>query len=558
MHGLSDTVLSSYVLAEAIRQVAERRARRPLRPGHWARKLLEKHGFRDSVAGFIAARARNGLFRFSDRLHLRLRLKLWDPAADEPVPKGKEATRGMSKEELECYRVAYALSLPDRLLHQVAAGFLAGTAEEKGILSESCHSYRPGRGQATAVEAVRRFAATGQYWVVRFDVRHFNETVSHSLLRRRVREYLIRAGHITPRDGEMVLGIQGGLFQLSGMRPDAEEGRGLIVGSPLTPVLTNLYLTPLDRWLEGQGVESVRYGDDVVVFCGSRRQAEQVLKGMRCVCRSQLDQKPNSTRVRGEVFALRLSVLARETALWGGEGLNEETVRRLECEQWARLDGGGKRKTDLFRRAEAFDFVGFEFVGGKVLIRPETFNKVAGRISMYTVKSEMGMGRLLRGCRDHLDDDLCFVGGCHLPLGVGWLCRAIQVLNRLAGFATHFVEAPSRSQIQIRGVTRFLGRDRNTFAASCMAAVRGAGGYEDLARQFGALDVHMKGRLRVLRSRIEGDLADGEGERIDGVSFRRLGLRTFHEAALIWKARLDKQQRHAAVPTAGGEAQLPS
>jgi uncharacterized protein YihD (DUF1040 family) len=69
----------------------------------------------------------------------------------------------------------------------------------------------------------------------------------------------------------------------------------------------------------------------------------------------------------------------------------------------------------------------------------------------------------------------------------------------------------------------------------------------------------MKGRLKVLRSRIESDLISSEGaDLIDGVSVRRLRLRTSNEAAVIWGVRFDKQRGNATVPTARSEAQPPS
>jgi hypothetical protein len=51
-------------------------------------------------------------------------------------------------------------------------------------------------------------------------------------------------------------------------------------GGPLSPLLANLYLTPLDRELERRGLAFCRYADDITVFVGSARSAERVLNSL--------------------------------------------------------------------------------------------------------------------------------------------------------------------------------------------------------------------------------------------------------------------------------------
>ena len=51
--------------------------------------------------------------------------------------------------------------------------------------------------------------------------------------------------------------------------------RGVPQGSPLSPMLANLYLVPFDRALLNQNYELIRYADDLVVCCGSRREAQR-------------------------------------------------------------------------------------------------------------------------------------------------------------------------------------------------------------------------------------------------------------------------------------------
>ncbi|NJO85037.1 MAG: hypothetical protein HC828_21320, partial [Blastochloris sp.] len=55
-------------------------------------------------------------------------------------------------------------------------------------------------------------------------------------------------------------------------------GRGTLQGSPLSPLLANIYLHPFDVALTTQGLPLVRFMDDLVVMCATRDEAEQSLR----------------------------------------------------------------------------------------------------------------------------------------------------------------------------------------------------------------------------------------------------------------------------------------
>ena len=67
---------------------------------------------------------------------------------------------------------------------------------------------------------------------------------------------------------------------LDGMKSWTPEG-GTPQGAVLSPLLSNLYLSPLDHQMEQAGVEMVRYADDFVLLCRSREEAERALERVR-------------------------------------------------------------------------------------------------------------------------------------------------------------------------------------------------------------------------------------------------------------------------------------
>src|SRR5262249_17641529 len=67
---------------------------------------------------------------------------------------------------------------------------------------------------------------------------------------------------------------------LDGMKSWTPEG-GTPPGAVLSPLLSNLYLDPLDHQMAGEGIEMVRYADDFVLLCRSREEAQRTLERVR-------------------------------------------------------------------------------------------------------------------------------------------------------------------------------------------------------------------------------------------------------------------------------------
>lgn len=57
-----------------------------------------------------------------------------------------------------------------------------------------------------------------------------------------------------------------------------ESSRGVPQGGPLSPLLSNIMLNELDRELERRGHPFVRYADDCMIFCKSKRSAIRTMK----------------------------------------------------------------------------------------------------------------------------------------------------------------------------------------------------------------------------------------------------------------------------------------
>ena len=136
----------------------------------------------------------------------------------------------------------------------------------------AAHSYgfRPGRSCHDALGRVEQLLENGYTHVLDADLKGYFDTIDHDILMERIEEKV--------SDSRMLQLIRQLLKQ--GILEDQKHWtpeRGSPQGSVLSPLLSNIYLDPLDHLLADHGFAMVRYADDFVVLCRSRVEAEQAL-----------------------------------------------------------------------------------------------------------------------------------------------------------------------------------------------------------------------------------------------------------------------------------------
>ncbi len=71
---------------------------------------------------------------------------------------------------------------------------------------------------------------------------------------------------------------------------------GVPQGGPLSPLLSNIMLNELDKELTKRGHRYVRYADDLMIFCKSKRGATRVLKSIVVFIKKKLFLKVNTDK----------------------------------------------------------------------------------------------------------------------------------------------------------------------------------------------------------------------------------------------------------------------
>ena len=172
----------------------------------------------------------------------------------------------------------------DRLVQQAIHQVLTPIYERQ--FSMTSYGFRPKRGCHDALRRAQKIVDEGYRYVVDLDLERFFDTVSHSTLIE-ILSHTIKDGRVVSlihkylRSGVM----NRGLFETS--------TEGTPQGGPLSPLLSNIMLNELDKELESRGHPFVRYADDALIFCKSKRAAQRVKESITRFIEGQLFLKVN-------------------------------------------------------------------------------------------------------------------------------------------------------------------------------------------------------------------------------------------------------------------------
>ena len=179
-------------------------------------------------------------------------------------------------------RVLSIPSVVDRVAQTAAATALSEFLEPE--FEEASFGYRPGRSVAQAVRRVDMLRRSGYHWVVDADIEQFFDTVPH----RRLLEKL--GGQVGDEHFVDLVSLWLETF--------GEDGIGLAQGSPISPVLANLFLDALDEEMEQDGIRIVRFADDFLLLARNETKARGALeRAIRHLAGEGLKLNAEKTRI---------------------------------------------------------------------------------------------------------------------------------------------------------------------------------------------------------------------------------------------------------------------
>lgn len=156
----------------------------------------------------------------------------------------------------------------DRLIQQALLQVLQPEFEPE--FSDHSYGFRPGRNAWQAVQQAQGYIREGRRWVVDLDLEKFFDRVNHDILMSRIARKV---------KDERVLKLVRRYLE-AGMMSDgivSARTEGTPQGGPLSPLLSNILLTDLDRELERRGHRFCRYADDCNIYVRSEMAGQHAM-----------------------------------------------------------------------------------------------------------------------------------------------------------------------------------------------------------------------------------------------------------------------------------------
>jgi group II intron reverse transcriptase/maturase len=193
---------------------------------------------------------------------------------DIPKPQGGVRTLGVP-------------TVMDRLIQQALHQAMQPLFEP--TFSQSSYGFRPGRSAQQAVSKAAQYIRGGKRWVVDMDLEKFFDRVNHDVLMARVARQV--------KDPTVLRLIR--RFLEAGMMANGVETpryEGTPQGGPLSPLLSNILLTDLDRELEKRKLLFCRYADDCNIYVSSQRSGQRIMEGVKGFLANRLKLTVNDSK----------------------------------------------------------------------------------------------------------------------------------------------------------------------------------------------------------------------------------------------------------------------
>lgn len=291
-------------------------------------KKVRKNKGAAGVDGVTISRFEEHKGHYLDTLHRKLREGTYRPKPVRRVEIPKPAG-GVRK-----------LGIPaifDRVCQQALVQRMEPIFEPN--FADCSFGYRPGRSPHMAMREVWKALMAGYEWIVDADLRKFFDTIEQERLIDLVAEE-ISDGRVLNLIRHM---LRSGVLAGSCWQPTLT---GVPQGGVASPLWSNIFLTPFDRAMVGEGYVMVRWADDFVVLCRTRAEANRAL-----------------------IFARRF--------------LQEELGVELH-----------PQKTQVVHVSQGFEFLGYKVKGGKGYRMPASKRRVKGNPrDLYAIPKEKSVKR---------------------------------------------------------------------------------------------------------------------------------------------------------------------
>jgi len=217
-----------------------------------------------------------------NRLQTELKEEAYQP---QPVRQAQIPKAGKPGE----YRMLGIPTIYDRVCQQALLNRLEPIFEP--VFDDANFGYRRGRSTKDALRKVWKEIESGGEWIVDADLKDFFGSVDHEKLLTLVAQR-VADGRVLRLIKAM---LKAGSYGQGRLFPSE---RGTPQGGVVSPLLSNILLTPFDREMRRRGYRLTRYADDWVITCKSVAEARAaVAAALRILKQLGVVLHPQKTRI---------------------------------------------------------------------------------------------------------------------------------------------------------------------------------------------------------------------------------------------------------------------
>lgn len=253
-------------------------------------ELLSKRNQRDAFVHFSTKKESCGpdkmklseLQNFWQLNHERIEQEIRKSQYQPGIVHNFEVFNGKGKK-----RIISNINVIDRFILRLLAQKLKRYLEPE-FLSNS-FAYQDGKGILDAVTTAYNYMQEGKTYVAELDILNFFDTIPLDSL------YMLLQKRFY--DSAVLFLLKSYLYcQIFQENKIKMNSCGVIQGSSISPVLSNLYLHSLDSYMENKHYSWVRFADDIRIFASTQKEAEQIFSDISQFISDNLQLNINSQK----------------------------------------------------------------------------------------------------------------------------------------------------------------------------------------------------------------------------------------------------------------------
>ena len=196
-------------------------------------------------------------------------------------------------------RLVSILNIKDKFISKLLLEVL-----EKYIapnFSENSFAYQKGKGTTQAILKIKKLVEEGNEIVGKIDIKDYFDTINHEKLLKMMQDVKIERRVIELINKFIKCKVD---YQYS----TYTKTQGIIQGSPLSAILSNIYLDSFDKELDKLNIKYIRYCDDINIFGKDKKEVYSTIKFIEKRLKEQylLNINHNKTEITNVFYTIFL------------------------------------------------------------------------------------------------------------------------------------------------------------------------------------------------------------------------------------------------------------